>query len=245
MLKNNLIKKIYKKNSKARHLNNSSISGLLINRLAILFSIFFIKLKIRPNTITILNVIFSSYILIYVFISQNVNFSYLIFLYLIRILFDNIDGTIARVNNNKTFFGKFLDSTTDILFVVYFNFGIVFFYYKLFEDLNFFILGIIATIMVSFDSFIYDKYSSLVRWSNLENNKKNVPYLRKKYFSRVFFTFEDLIFFSFIILAFIDIRSGLFAIILLLILLTQIFSSVSNLILHFLFSYQYLNIKKK
>ena len=99
--------------------------------------------------------------------------------------------------------------------------------------------------MVSFDSFIYDKYSSLVRWSNLENNKKNVPYLRKKYFSRVFFTFEDLIFFSFIILAFIDIRSGLFAIILLLILLTQIFSSVSNLILHFLFSYQYLNIKKK
>lgn len=245
MLKNNLIKKIYKKNSTAKYLNNSSISGLLVNRLAIIFSIFFLKLKIKANTVTLINIIFSLYILIYIFNHQTVNFAYLIFLYFIRILIDHTDGTIARVNDKKTFFGKFLDSTTDIFFSVFFNLGIILLYYKLFYDLNFLVLGIIATIMISFDSFIYDKYSSLIRWSNLDNNKKNLPYLRKKYLSRLFFTFEDIIFFLFIILAFIDIRSGLFAIILLLIILTQIFSSISNIVLHIFFSYKYLNQKKK
>lgn len=244
-MKSNLIIKIYKRNSTAKYLNNSSISGLLFNRLAILFSLFFLKLKIKANTVTIINIIFSLYILIYIFTYQTVNFGYLIFLYFIRILIDHTDGTIARANNKKTFLGKFLDSTTDIFFSVFFNLGIILFCYKLFHDFKFLVLGIIASIMISFDSFIYDKYSSLIRWSNLENNKKNLPYLRKKYFSRFFFTFEDIIFFSFIILAFIDIQSILFLTTLLLILLTQIFSSISNIVLHICFSYKYLNQKKK
>jgi phosphatidylserine synthase len=74
--------------------------------LAIIFSIFFLKLKIKANTVTLINIIFSLYILIYIFNHQTVNFAYLIFLYFIRILIDHTDGTIARVNDKKTFFGR-------------------------------------------------------------------------------------------------------------------------------------------
>ncbi|MBD3353432.1 MAG: hypothetical protein GF364_18260 [Candidatus Lokiarchaeota archaeon] len=71
----------------------------------------FNKLKFTPNCISIMTLIFAILSSIIVYLTENlVLFGVLIF---IMTLLDGVDGTLARLTNNTTQFGGFLDSILD------------------------------------------------------------------------------------------------------------------------------------
>ena len=91
---------------------------------------------------------------------------------------------------------------SDTLFKVFFYTVIFFSFFKINNDLNIFFYNIVGSILILFDIFILDKFSSLVRWCNDENKKKFPPYIRRQKFSRFFFILQDITFFSTILLSF-------------------------------------------
>ena len=86
----------------------------------------FIKLKLNPNVLTIMGLIFSIVFLIMV-ISLSTNFFLIIITYLLAILFDYIDGAVAKFLHRTTKWGSFLDSFTDRVSDAIFIYSLIYF----------------------------------------------------------------------------------------------------------------------
>tara|TARA_X000000368_G_C23009142_1_gene702680 strand:+ start:901 stop:1554 length:654 start_codon:yes stop_codon:yes gene_type:complete len=88
---------------------------ILIHPLAILFTYFFQLIKISPNFVSSMNILFSIFCL-YAFIHDE----YLIALltYWIRTILDYSDGALARYTSKTTRFGKYFDLCIDWSFYV-------------------------------------------------------------------------------------------------------------------------------
>ena len=111
-------------------------------------------------------------------------------------------------------------------------------------------MGIISSILMSFNTFIFDKFSALVRWSNLENNKNSPPYIKKNKSYNFFLNiFDDIYYFGLMTFFYFSIFQEneliLLKIILYVVFSIKIFSSLLNLLGHFYFARKYLNISKK
>ena len=69
---------------------------------------------VSPTHITIFNAIVSAFILYSVYNKSNA--SWVIPLFILRVVLDMLDGTVARMCNKETEFGAWLDGTVDNLF---------------------------------------------------------------------------------------------------------------------------------
>ena len=123
-----LLKKSFQINSSYRRFNSISVSGYLINRLANFFIPIFLILKVKPNTITVINFFLGCCCIIFLFISDSVFFSYSILLYILNKILDHCDGGLARFYQKKTFFGKLIDSLSDVFFFSFFNLSLAIFF---------------------------------------------------------------------------------------------------------------------
>ncbi len=72
-----------------------------------------------PNTLSILRMIFIAPIFILILYSTPRNYSWLIFVYFFSILFDFLDGYIARRFSMETAFGRILDPVADKLLMFF------------------------------------------------------------------------------------------------------------------------------
>jgi len=241
----NLLKKSFKINSSYRNFNSVSISGYLINRIANFFIPIFLILKIKANTVTMINFFVGFTCIIFFFIFNGDFFSYSILLYIINKILDHCDGGLARFYKNKTFFGKFIDSISDVLFLSFFNLSLAIFFYLKTNNFYLLIYGSISSIFICFDVFILDKFSSLVRWCNKENKKSFPTYIRKNNNPRLFYTFEDLIFLCVIIIYFFKSDLVLTQKVLFIIFSVYSISSLLNIYRHTILGYQFLNYNKK
>jgi len=127
----------------------------------------FHKLGATPNTITLFSLIFSISAGISLFFAINVNCYFIfvlgtefhgLFLFLL-ILFDGVDGALARMTDSITRFGGFLDSVIDRItdFIVIFGYFVAyirFFYWYPFPLLFWVFLAIIGFFMVSYSRSI-------------------------------------------------------------------------------------------
>jgi phosphatidylglycerophosphate synthase len=245
----NLLKKSFRIHLSIRPFKERAINSYIFKVIGNFFIPLFIIFRIRSDAITLFNFFVGCCALFFIFNGNESFLIYAILFYLLNKILDNCDGGVARLNKKKTFFGKFIDSTSDIVIHVFFNLGVCFYFFLITSDLKIFFLGIVSSIFMSFDFFIYDKFSALVRWSNKENNKNFPPYVKNKNFNFVFNFLEDVYFFgllSFFLVSFLLSNNLLFLrIILYIIFYVAICSSVLNFIRHFYFAHRFLNFRKK
>ena len=238
----NLLKKSFKTNSKS--FNTCSFSGYLLNKSANFFIPIFLILKLKANTITLIN-FFVGCICIGFFFVENFFSSYSFFFYFLNKILDHCDGGLARFYKKKTFFVKLIDSLSDILFASFFNLALTIIFYLQTHNYYILILGSVSSIFICFDTFIYDKFSSLVRWCNQENKNKFSPYIKKNKNPRLFFFFEDLVFLGVIFLFFFKNNLDYSQKILITIFSLHIISFYFNMNRHILLGYKFLNYNKK
>ena len=205
-----LINKLSGRNNKLYNLKTESISQVIFCRISYLITPIFIYLKITPNIITLLNFIVSIFSIVLIFLGDVIFFNYGIFLYFLYRVVDFCDGGVARHKNISTFYGRFIDAVADIFFNSFILFSLSFFAYQYFNSKILLITGIVASILTSYDSFIYDKYSSLARWSNSQNKKKILPYIKKTFLPKISFMYNDIITITILLLPFLIVSSKLF-----------------------------------
>ena len=113
------------------------------------------KMKISPNTLTIIGFIFS--LITMILISQG----YLLIsgiLIIFSSIFDLLDGALARYTGNTTNFGKFFDAVIDRLSEIAIYVGL-FIYFM--NDSNSLLIIFISTISNQLVSYIKTKYESI------------------------------------------------------------------------------------
>jgi len=136
----------------------------------------FLWMNISANTITTLGLILGILASALIW-NQSIIFGILV--YFIVVLLDHVDGTIARVKKEATFYGRFIDGffgiiTYSILRMVL-SFLVV---HKNGLDIIVWI-GIVSAVLTPMHHLFYDRYSTFVRWIKDEgHNVETKPYLR-------------------------------------------------------------------
>ena len=182
-----LILKSYKINSKIRKFKNLALADYLASKIANIFIPFFLIFKIHPNKITTINIFFSFLTIILVNISNGEFFLYAIIFFIFCKIIDHVDGGVARIIKGKTFYGKFCDAMNDAFFFSLFYLALSFYCFDLTGNYTLFLIGVVAPIFFLISILILDKFSALVRWSNLQNKNNFPSYIRKKKIFKIFF----------------------------------------------------------
>ena len=228
-----LFKKTFKRNHPLYSFRSESIVIYLLSLISYLITPFFLFFNIHPNTITFLNFLIAITSIALIFLGQTKFFILGIILYFLFRILDFCDGNVARLTNQASFYGRFLDSVLDIFYESFLILSIGFYCLKYYNSEKLFFLAIISSIFSIYSTCIHDKYSSLVRWLNEENKTKFTPYLRKKYFARLSFIMNDLNNFFLLLLFFLNKNFEMFLIISTLFFSSFIFTSIINLSKHF------------
>tara|TARA_B100000586_G_C20112887_1_gene431044 strand:+ start:2193 stop:2960 length:768 start_codon:yes stop_codon:yes gene_type:complete len=240
-----ILKKISKKNSRIYNLKNESLSQVFFCRISYLITPFFIILNTSPNIITFINFIFAILSIVFIFIGSGDLFNIGIMFYFLYRIVDFCDGSVARHYNKSTFYGRFIDGVADIFLNAFLVFSLSFYSFKIFESFNLLALGCIAAILTSFDSFIYDKYAALARWSNSENKAKVLPYIKKTFMPKLPFLYNDLITILLFLLPFLKFEKNFFFFSILSIFLIFIISALQTLVIHLYFAFINFNLNAK
>jgi phosphatidylglycerophosphate synthase len=188
----NIYKKVSKDNSKIYNFKSTATILFLFSKISYFFSPIFIILKVDPNKLTYFNFVLSLLLFLLIIFGNDNVFTLGICLYFLCLIIDFCDGSVARYYKITSFYGKFIDGLVDIFLKCFLILSVNIYFYKTLQNLNLLILGSIAMVLASFDTFILDRYSALVRWHNQEYKKKITSYIRKKFMSRLTFFYSDL-----------------------------------------------------
>ena len=231
-----IYKSISKNNSKSYNFKTESLFQVLFSKISYLFTPIFIIFKISPNTITFLNFIISIFSIIFIFNGSGYFLEYGIFLYILYRILDFCDGAVARHFNQSTFYGRFIDGLADIFLNSFLILSLSFYSFKLFDSLPLLIFGCISAVLTSFDTFIYDRYSALARWSNSENKIKILPYIKKTFMPKSTKFYSDLITILLLIMPILKFKENIFFINIYLFFLFFTVSALQNIMMHLYFA---------
>lgn len=233
-----IFNKISKENSNIYNYESTSLILLICSKISNFLSPIFIFLNLDPNKITYLNFVNSMIIIFLIFIDIDNSIELAIFLYFFYLVLDFCDGSVARYLKKTTFYGKFIDGLFDIFLKTFLIFSLSIYSYSNLNSLNLLILGCISSILISFDTFIYDRYSALVRWYNLEKKKNIIPYIKKIFLKRFFFILND-IFYLLIFLIIITKNNNTMLLYNFVVLFSlSIFTALLNILVHLFFSFK-------
>lgn len=177
---NQIFRRIFKKENKIYNFKTSSLVTLLLFRISLFFSFMFIILRFEPNKITYLNFFLSLISIILIFIGSANFVSIAIIIFFICYLFDFCDGCIARYFNVSSHYGRFIDGLSDIFLKSFLVLAISYYGFNFLNNKHILIVGSISALLASFDTFVLDRYSALIRWYNQKFNENISPYIYKK-----------------------------------------------------------------
>jgi phosphatidylglycerophosphate synthase len=240
-----ILKLISKQNNKIYNLTNQSFCQILFGKISYIFTPVFILLGISANIITLFNFIISILMGIFITIGNDYYFYTGISLYFLCRILDYSDGAVARYHNNSTFYGRYIDGLADIFLNSFLIFSISIYSYQIFNQLSLIIFGCLTAILTTFDSFIYDRYSALIRWSNEENNKKMLPYVKKKFLPNLPKIYNDIYTLLIFSLFFSQNENNLLFILFVSIFFTFSLSALQTFFVHQYFAYLNMNSNAK
>jgi len=159
----------------AKH-QKQQLKVLFFRRLGFYITPFFLMMNVSANKITFLG-LFIGIVASLLIWTGNVFIG--IVAYFFVVLLDHVDGTVARVRGEATFFGRFIDGYFDIVVdscirlaisaLIAGTYGISWIVW----------LGIVSTILIPMHFLFYDRYSAFSRWINEEHPQVKIkPYLR-------------------------------------------------------------------
>jgi len=160
----------------------------------------FYYLKLSPNSITLISLMTGVYgsLLIISYGQEYLQIG--IILFFLSIIIDYCDGNIARILNIPTFYGRFLDGFIDTIVLGSLQIALIIILMNAnqsyidilglsFDDNLIFIILLISLFSTPIQHFIYDRYSSYIRWIKEEHNKKLSPTIK----TEISFTFINLL----------------------------------------------------
>jgi len=200
---------ISRNNSKIYNFKTEALFQVLFSKISYFFTPIFIIFKITPNTITFMNFIVSIFSIILILNGKGSFLEYGILLYLVYRIFDFCDGAVARHFKQSTFYGRFIDGLADIFLNSFLILSLAFYSFQIFESLPLLIFGCVTGILTSFDTFIYDRYSALARWSNSENRIKVLPYIKKTFMPKSTNLYSDLITILLVVMPFLKFNESI------------------------------------
>ena len=238
-----ILRKVNSINNKARSISNLCIVDFILSKFSIILTPIFLILKFKPNVITILNFILGIFS-IYLINFKYEYFQYAVLIFFLFMLFDNVDGSVARYEK-KTFFGKFIDALFDAIIYGLFFISIALYAFILTENIHLLMFCLLSSALLLIDVLTLDKFAALVRWSNEQNKKKLKPYIRKTKFFRFFASLRDITFLGTLSLIFTIENLEYFKISLIIIYFSLMISSILNVIMHIFYAREYLRFEKK
>lgn len=246
MLYKNYLKS-YNVNTKQKKIPYNTISYYLLNYIANFVIALLLRLKVKPDTITYINLIIYLISLIFIFFYQKENFYiYGIYFYILTLLIDKCDGGLARIYKFKTFFGKFFDGLIDMIFAPLFFLGLTLNYFIRTDDLAMLFIGCNASMFLLLEIAVLDKFSAITRWCNKENNRNFKPYLQTKFLNQFLNILrQDVILIALLLIILNSHDDTYQKYFLISIYCSFIFTAFYSLVLHFLMAKKNLRIKKK
>ena len=136
-----LVKKVFIRNHKIYSFKDESLMVYFFSLVSYLVTPLFLVLNITPNSITFFNFIIAITSVSLIILSTPIFFAFGIVLYFIFRVLDFCDGNVARVTNQASFYGRFLDSTLDIFYESFLILSIGFYCFKLYFLPNRFLKG--------------------------------------------------------------------------------------------------------
>ena len=157
--------------------NKNSFFEYLFRYISLYATPLFILIRFSPNIVSLLS-LFLGILSFFAMVVGDISISILFIFF--SIIIDYIDGNLARYLSKTSFFGRFIDGVIDIIVITLFRFGLCYYFFFQFENINIFIIFFLVFVIVTtpINHFIFDRYSALIRWSNETNNEKNAPYIR-------------------------------------------------------------------
>ena len=161
-------------------------------------TLLFLRLNISSNATTYLNFLLGIAMMIFfiqsTFLFYNIAITSLLCMYVL----DCVDGNISRIKKTSTFYGRFIDSLFGLIVISFQMFGLSIFCNIALNNEILFYFGLISTCVSPFGHFVFDKYSALARWQNLNSRNKIKPYIWKIKYKRINFFVKDSQYFSII-----------------------------------------------
>ena len=227
-------------NETAKH-QRKRVVIIFFRELGFLISPLFLLLNVSANKITTLSLILGllSSVLLW---NQYVVFGVIVYFFVV--LFDHVDGTVARIKGEATFYGRFIDGFFGIAIDSSIKLSLC---ALIIKENGFDIIvwiGISSSVLTPFHHLFYDRYSTFVRWIKEEGNSINTkPYLRPS-IAGIFNTLSDV---QSIILFSLPIyfSSNYFEWILLVYFLINIYLALYTLIYYTNSAYKYFRINAK
>jgi len=159
---------------------------LIFRELGYYLSPAFMILNVSANKITVLGLILG--VIAGALIWYGYLFWGVLFLF-VEVILDHVDGTIARVRGEATFYGRFMDGFCGIIVSTITKLSLSGLVVSMSGFNGIAWLGVIATILTPMHFLFYDRYAAYARWINEEHNGFNIkPYLRGEmpaYFNKV------------------------------------------------------------
>ena len=227
-------------NTKIYNLKTTAFCLIICSKISNIISPIFIIFKTDPNKITYFNFLLATSLVTIILFLETDLIYISIFLYFLCCIIDFCDGTVARYYKITSYYGKFIDGLNDIFLKSFLILSLAFYSYKIFNDFNLLIFGCIASILTSFDTFILDRYSAIVRWYNSEKKTNILPYVKKKFLFRPNLILNDLFIFLFGSMLFTKDNLDLFYYNFIYLFFIVTISAIQNLSLHIFLSYKYL-----
>ncbi len=242
-----IYKKVVSQNQKIYNLKNTALILVFFSKISYLISPILIFFKFNPNRITYFNFFLSlSLVFLIFFASSNNSFIiYGITLYFICLIVDFCDGSVARYYKTTSFYGKFIDGLVDVFLKTFLILSLSAYGFKITGDKLLIFLGSMSSLLASFDTFILDRYSAIVRWFNEENKKDIKPYIRKTFLPRLSFLCTDIFIISIGCILLTKNSNQHLYYNLLVIFFISSYSSIQNVIIHLTFSFRNLRHKNK
>jgi len=149
---------------------------LIFRELGYYISPLFMIINVSANKITVLGLILGLFAAALIW--NGYLFLGVLFLF-VEVILDHVDGTIARVRGESTFFGRFMDGFCGIIVSTFTKLSLSGFVVSIYGFNSLAWLGIITTVLTPMHYLFYDRYSAFARWINEEHKNIHIkPYLR-------------------------------------------------------------------
>ncbi len=236
---------------KIKDINRSQITNIytfdaLIRFMSYYTTPIFYYLKMSPNSITYTSAITG-------FMSAAIGIIYgieyiaiVVLLFFVHLVIDYCDGNVARLLNQTSFYGRFIDGLFNILVVSAIQISL---FMMLFNDLDsehfivsatisnkyLELLCLISIALYPVQHLIYDRYSSYIRWINEDHQSSIFPSIKSDMSYKLIHAMDNIHYIT-LILSIYDISF------ILLNFLMNIILSIMLIYFHIYYSYKYMNV---
>ncbi|MDD5679952.1 MAG: CDP-alcohol phosphatidyltransferase family protein [Candidatus Omnitrophica bacterium] len=164
------------KNSFNFNANNASvISRYIIRPLSFYMTSFALELNMKPDQATAISLALNVMSAFAFITGTRIFFTFGVLLYFLAVLFDFVDGNIARITDSATYFGKFADGAVDVFADSFIPLAVAVGFYFAGSSVAFLLMGIGASMFLLFGFFVINRASFMCRWVKIDELEGKLP----------------------------------------------------------------------